>query len=56
MNAPPYQPQRTRSTQTVWPATRRPDAPAAPRTQDAGRDEKKSDEETHDEPGYGHGV
>ena len=57
MNAPRYEPHtKTRPTPTFWPVTRRPEAPAAPRTHDAGRDEKKEDDSAHDEPGYGHGV
>ena len=56
MNAPSYDPPRTRPTQTVSPVTPRPDVPAAPRTHEPSRDEKKDDDHAHDEPGYGHGV
>jgi hypothetical protein len=55
MNAPRYEPTRTRRTQTVWPV-RRPEPQSTPRTPDARRDVDKEDEPAHDEPGYGHGV
>ena len=56
MNAPRFDTHRTRPTQTVWPVTRRPEQPAAPRTHDASRDETREDDAAHEEPGYGHGV
>jgi hypothetical protein len=57
MNAPRFEPNgRSRPTQTFWPGTRRPAPPSLPRTPDAARDEKKDDDQAHDEPGYGHGV
>ena len=47
--------QRPKPTQTFWPASRRPDPPAAKAPQDVS---KRDDEHGpgHDEPGYGHGV
>jgi hypothetical protein len=57
MNFPSKAPHATtRPTQTFWPGTRRPQPPPAPRTHDAGRDDKQDDEHAPDEPGYGHGV
>ena len=56
MNAPRFEPHRTRPTHTVWPVTRRPEPPAGPRTHDTSRDEQKDDDPAHEEPGYGHGV
>jgi len=58
VNASRYEPQaRSRPTQTFWPGSRRPESSSAPpRTPDTHRDEKKDDEHTADEPGYGHGV
>lgn len=57
MNAPRYEPHsRPRPTHTFCPGARRPEPPDAPRTHDAGREEKKDDDPVHEEPGYGHGV
>jgi hypothetical protein len=58
MNVHRYEPHaRTRPTQTFWPGTRRPEPSSAqPRTADAPREEKKEDDHSAEEPGYGHGV
>ena len=48
--------QRPKPTHTFWPASRRPEPPAAKVPQD---NTKRDDDHTssgHDEPGYGHGV
>jgi hypothetical protein len=54
MNAARPEPQpRVTPTHTVWPAGRRPEPASAKPT---GAPEKKDDDHTAEEPGYGHGV
>jgi len=58
MSAPRSESQtRPRPTQTFWPGTKQPSVAAQPaRTADARVDEKRDEEPTEQEPGYGHGV
>ena len=48
--------QRPKPTHTFWPASRRPEPPAAKAPQDNTKRDEDHTSSGHDEPGYGHGV